>query len=385
MNNTNVVDSGNEQEISSQDLIVTLIRTLISYRKILYAGMIVGIIIAISGTLLFGKYQAQGTISNLSNFDYLMWIGLKRNLPLLAETRMKSGKGDNSLSQVSDENWWKKNVVPTFAVSKDDNKDAFGLTLKEGEATKIKDIVIKTKGESKEKALENLSVATSFLQSGATYLALKELVNSYQIQLRNSQTNLEKNSLELDIEASYLEKRIVKLESLKTKFPVSAGAMNNQVVDLKDGAAKFMPISVQLIAANQDLNVNRESKSRLNDEKQRVSILAKFLDQANPVIEKNLDGLSAIDALNQIVTQLRKDINSSDLNGISMLNSIKDSLNSISVKFIEGISKPSYVTATRPHYLKNSAIGFALGLMLSLIGLVFYSFWNKFRSAITTN
>ena len=346
--------------------------------------MIAGIIIAISWTLLFGKYEAQGTISNLSNFDYLMWIGLKRNLPLLAEARMKDNEEDY-FDKLSDEKWWKNNATPTFAVSKDDNKDAFGLTLKEGEATRIKDIVIKAKGTSKENALSNLLVATSFLQSGSTYLALKELVKGYQIQLRNSQTYLEKNNLELDIESVYLKKRIAKLESLRAKFHESPGTMNNQVVDLKDGAAKFMPISVQLIAANQDLNVNRENKSRLNDEKQRISILAKFLDQANPVIEKNLDGLSAMDALNQIETQLRKDINPSDLNGISMLNSINDSLNSISVKFIEGISKPSNVTASRPHYLKNSAIGFALGLMLSLIGLVFYSFWNKFRSAITAN
>lgn len=187
-------------------------------------------------TLNFGKYEAVATLVSKTGIDYLMWNSLKKDLPILANSISQIDKNEGSyLNELSGELWWQKNAVPTFSFSKEDSKDAFGVTkeLQDAEATKIKEFVVKATGSTKEIALANLTTASTFFRSGAAYLALKDMVMDYQIELLNSEPEIEKNIQALEIELTFLNRRLASLELLRAKFPRGSSSINNQVLTLK--------------------------------------------------------------------------------------------------------------------------------------------------------
>lgn len=192
MTNTEQQIAEDGQEISLNDII----DFFVTKWKILSMGAFFGLLIALGGTLLLGKYEAEATLINKSSIekssiekssiDYLTWKSLKRNLPILAARISEAtNNGEGFLGALSSETWWQKNVVPTFAIAKEDAKFGMPKEMQDAESIKIKDFVVTAAGSSKEDAIKNLSTATSFLRSGAAYLALKDVIANYQIELLN--------------------------------------------------------------------------------------------------------------------------------------------------------------------------------------------------------
>lgn len=271
MTNTEQQIAEDGQEISLNDIIDFFVIRW----KVLLMGAFFGLIIALGGALLSGKYEAEATLINKSGIDksgidYLMWKNLKRNLPILAARISEAtNSGEDFLRALSSEAWWQKNVVPTYAIGKEDAKAIFGMSKEQqdAESTKIKDFVVTATGSSKEDALKNLSTATSFLRSGAAYLALKDVIANYQVELLNSESEIAKNVSSLEIELTYLNDRMDSLELLKAKFPGNPASIISQSTDYKDSSAKYLPIITQLIDVNKDISALKENLSRLNSKK----------------------------------------------------------------------------------------------------------------------
>jgi hypothetical protein len=373
-----------EQQIAEDELEISLndiIDFFLTYWKFLLMGAILGSIIAFSGTLLLGKYEAEATLVNKSGIDYLTWKSLKRNLPILAAKISESAKDENFLNVLSSEIWWNKNVVPTYAFGKEDAKEIFSVSkeMQDTESTQIKAFVVKVTGLSKENALKNLSVATSFLRSGAAYLALKDVIDNYQIELLNSEFEIAKNISALEIELTYLNGRMAGLELLRVKFPGNSGSIINQLMDPKDYSAKYLPIVTQLVAVNQDIGTLKEKLSRLNDRKNQLAIISSFLSQAKPVMSKSFDGVSATTELMQTEANLRKNLQPSDWNNISMLNNIKYNLVLIHTRFTFGLEQPTFISTSKPNYQKPAAIGLFSGFFVALLGSFCSSVWFRYR------
>lgn len=370
------------QEISLNDII----DFFATKWKVLLMGAFLGLIIALCGTLLLGRYEAEATLINKSGIDrpgidYLAWKNLKRNLPILAARISETASNNKaSLEALSSEMWWQRNVVPTFALAKEDAKSIFGISkeLQEAESTKIKDFVVKTTGSSKEDALENLSIATSFLRSGSAYLALKDIIVNYQMELLNSESEIAKKASALEIDLRYLNSRRADLELLKVKFPANSDSMTRPM-DPKDSSAKYLPITTQLIAVHKDISTLKEDLSRLNDRRNQLTILNSFLSQAKPMMDRNFDGLSVVAELMQIESSLRKELQTSDWNKISILDNIKYELALIHSRFTFGLEQPTFISTSNPHYLKNAAVGLAAGLLLALLGSLCSAIWLRYR------
>lgn len=366
-----------ESEIDVNDII----DFFVTRWKILSMGALGGLMLAFGGVHLSGKYEAEATLINKSSIDYLTWKNLKRNLPILADRISETAQGsENFLETLSGESWWEKNVVPTFALAKEDAKAMLGMPkeLQDAEATKIKDFVVKATGSSKEEALKNLSVTTSFLRSGAAYLSLKEVIANYQFELLNSESEISKKISELEIELAYLNKRMADLELLKVKFPANYDSMT-QPMDLKDSSAKYLPITTQLIATHKDISALKENLSRLNSRRDQHAIVSGFLSRAKPLLDKNYDGLSVVAELMQIESSMRKELQPSDRNNISMLNNIKHDLVLIHTRFTLGLEQPTYISTRKPNYLKYAAIGSAAGFFFALLGSLCAAVWFRYR------
>lgn len=378
MTNTEQQIAEDVQEISLNDII----DFFVTKWKIFSMGAFFGLIMALGGTLWSGKYEAEATLINKSNFDYLTWKNLKRNLPILAARISEAtNSSEDFLGALSSETWWQKNVVPTYALGKEDTKAIFGMPKEQqdAESTKIKDFVVTAAGSSKEDAIKNLSMATSFLRSGAAYLTLKDVIANYQIELLNSESDIVKSIAHLEVELAYLNGRMADLELLRAKFPGNAASIITQPMDFKDSSAKYLPIITQLVAVNKDISAIKEELTRLNSRKSQLAIMNSFLSQAMPVMGKNFDGLSAIAELMRIESGMRKDLQPSDWNKVSMLNNIKYDLVSIHTRFTLGLEQPTYISARKPHYLKPAAIGLAAGFFLALLFSLWSVIWHRYR------
>lgn len=375
-----------EQEISLNDII----RFFIAHWKILFIGAASGLIIAFGATALLGQYEAEATLINRSSansasIDYFMWKSLKRNLPILAARVSEPDKNRESFLKVlSREKWWNKNVVPTFALTKDDAKEILGMSkeLQDAESTKIKNFVVKAAGASEGDALKNLSVVTSFFRAGSAYLALQDVIANYQLELLNSGSEVENKISSLKIELIHLANQMADLELLRKKFPGNSTTIITQTTGTGETEAKYLPITMQLIAINKDISARKEDLSRLMDRKSQLAVMHDFLSQASPVMDKNFDGLTLAAELMQIESGMRKNLQPSAWNEVSVLNNIKRDLTLINTRFTLGLEQPTFLSTSKPNYLKPAAIGLVAGFFLALLGSLCSVIWSSYRREV---
>ena len=369
-----------ELEISLNDIIGDIIGFFLTYWKFLLLGAISGFVIALSGVLFFSKYQAEATLLNGSaKISYAMWGDLKKELPILANRISEREKNSGSfLNVLSSETWWQKNVTPKFAVTKDEVKEVLSMTkeMQDAGATLIKYFVVDVKEESREDAIKNLSMATSFLRSGSAYLALEKFIVNYQAALLLSTPKIEADILSAKAQLAFLNRHLADLESLRVRFPKDTVSLP---VDLKDPSAKYLPLATQIIALNDDIREQKEKLTRLNDKLSQIAIINNFMSQAKPVMDKNFDGLSAIGELEKIEAGLRKGISNSDVNDIAILNDIRYNLAVIGYDFTYELGQPALISVSKPFSIKIIAIGLASGFFLALLGTFFSAIWFRYR------
>lgn len=380
MTNSEQQIAKDELEISLDDVIDKIIGFFLTYWKFLIVGAISGFVIALSGVLLLTKYEATATLHNgSSKISYSMWSDLRKELPILAAQISEREKNSGSfLNVLSSEIWWQKNVTPIFAVSKEDAKEVFGMPkeMQEAGAMLIKYFVVNVKEQSKEDALKNLSMATSFLRSGAAYLALKNFIGTYQAALLLSTPRIERDILISKEQLALLNRHLANLELLRVKFPKDTGGLP---VDLKDPSAKYLPIATQIVALNHDIREQKENMTRLNDNLRQIAIINSFMSQAKPVIDKHFDGLSVIAELEQLESSLRKGISNSDVNDITILNDIKYNLAVIKFNFTYELGQPTSISVNKFFPIKFIVIGLASGFFLALLGSFCSAMWLSYR------
>lgn len=358
--------AGEGQEISFNDVI----DFFVTRWKVLLSGILAGLLVALGATFLLGQYEAEATLVNKSDINYLTWKSLQRNLPILAAKISEGNAGEGGFLKVlSSETWWQRNVVPTFALAKEDAKIVPGISkeLQNAESVKIKDFVVMAAGASKEEARKNLDIATAFLRSGAAYLALQDIIAGYRIGLLNAGSSIAKEIAESEIELAYLKGRLANLESLRAKFPGNVASIITQPVDPKDSSAKYLPVITQIIATHKDIDALKENLSRLHSRKNQFAIMDVFLSQAVPLMDSNLDGLVAVAELMRIESGMRKDLQASDWNRVAALNNIRNDLVSIQTRFTLGLERPTFFDTRGPGYRKSATVGLAAGFFLALL------------------
>lgn len=109
-----------------------------------------------------------------------------------------------------------------------------------------------------------------------------------------------------------MSNRVKYLEELLKRFPGNAG-LNQQVIDIKDADAKYLPITTQIIAVNNDINRNKEQLMRLNDRLNQLFLIKLFLVEALPLAATELDGILLSKSLLSIEEKLRKGLPATDI------------------------------------------------------------------------
>lgn len=336
-------------------------------------GAAVGAVIGAAGWSVLATYKAESVLINNGALSFMSWRGLQKNLPLLAGQmlEMKQVKpGEEGIyKSLSDAKWWSKNVVPTYSLTKADTKDLATISkdLQESGGTNILNLVVTASGSSKELAEANVDTATKFIKQGSAYLSIKNLINGYESQVLNNDADLQKKILDAEVELKFMRERARNLESLRQRFPANAAVGTQQIVDLKDSNAKFMPISTQLVAINTDINNTVESLQRMRDQMAQMNVLREFVQLALPLVAKDSNGLALVDALLKVEADLRQNLAADDTNGLQMLNSVGATLVGFRTSFSKSLDTDLVPQISRSGVMQPLAGGLIGGFVMTLL------------------
>jgi hypothetical protein len=384
-------DSNGGAEIS----LIDIVNFLTGVWKKLAIAAIVGAVLGLGNWYFLGSYQAEYVLLNNNNnnnnnnniyaLDLVSWKMLQKSLPNLAAQVVEENKAPENQASLyklmSNDQWWQKNTIPSYALSKADTKDLAGISKDlEAASTTILSLTLIANGNSKEQALDNVRAEGKFLRSGGAYLQLRSLLNSYENQTISTAAQLQQKITNTQIEMGYQEERARQLEQLHKRFPGNSLSAQ-QVVDAKDSSAKFLPLQTQIIAANNDINASKETLSRLQKSIDQIALTKTFLGQALPLQDQTFDGLLLNKQLLEIETNLRIKLDKSDNNGVEFLNELHARLLAIQVRFSKGLEANTAPTSTgKKGMIKSTAGGLAGLLFLMLLALLGQRVWSQLQS-----
>jgi hypothetical protein len=346
---------------------------LLQHWKQLAMGAGGGLVVAVLGWFALVNYQAQVVLVNQGAISFVGWKSYTQSLPLLAGqlVQSKQVKPDevNQIQRMVQNQWWTQNVKPTLMLSKSDTKDLASVSkaMTESGSDNIVNFVVSATASSKDRAEQDVAIATRFMQQGVAYLTLQNMVSSYESQVLNTESELRKRITEVRIELKFLQERAKNLESLQRRFPGNSAVGSQQVVDLADSNAKFMPISTQLVAVQSDINANEEQLTRMQDQLARIKVTSDFVTPALPLVAKEFNGLALVDQLLKIEADLRKTAPADDSNAQQALNTIQAQLISTKTFFSKGLESRLAPSVRKTFgVIPAAAIGLFLGLLLAL-------------------
>jgi len=381
-----------EAEISLLD-IINFVQE--SWKKLAIAA-IVGAVLGLSGWFFLGSYQAEYVLLNINNnnnnnnnnnsyaLDLVSWKTIQKSLPNLAaqiEDEGKAPEGQGSLYKaLENEQWWQKNVIPSYALSKADTKDLAAISKDlDLASTTILSLTIKAGGPTKEKAIENVRAAATFLRTGSAYLQLRNILNSYETETISTVADLQKRITTTEIEMGYQVQRAKALEDLHKRFP-GGNNISNQVVYPKDSGAKYLPLATQIIAVNSDINLSKEALQRYKDRLAQITQLKIFLDEAMPLTEKTFDGIILGDELLAVEAKMRAKMPKDDFKQQEVLDQLRTQLLSVKSRFTKSLDANTEPKATKKGMLKTTAGGMAGAFFLMLLVLLGQKVWASIKS-----
>ena len=373
-------DINSESEISLSDIVDFLQE---SWKKLAIAAF-AGALLGLAGWFFLGSYKAEIVLINSGGTDLVGWRYLQKSLPNLADQIIDEGgvpQGQESLYRtLSSADWWQKNALANYGMSKADTKDLASVAGLEAAGTSIVSITLTAGGSTRAKAIDNTRGAKNFLLQGASYLAIKSFLSGQESQLISVDTDLAKKINNAQVELAYQQKRLKSLEALAKRFPDEQKTIS-QVVDLKDSGAKYMPLSIQIIAANTDINSSKESLERLKDAQAQMAILRSWVKQVSPIINgSNFDGITLTKTLLEQEALLRATLNTNDPKSMVFMDGLRSTLLSNDVRFSKGFEMNTAPTASKKGMIKSTASGLAGLLFLMLLALLGQRVWLNVKS-----
>lgn len=365
--------------------LLDLLEFLVTHIRPIVLGAAGGLLLAVLGWIGLVQYKAQVILNNQGAISFVGWKTLSKTLPMLADQVLAAGQVPNAeedqMRRMSQAQWWSKNVQPTLSLSKADTKElaAMSKQMTEAGGDNILNFVVSATAGSKPAAEQDVAVAARFMQQGVAYLSLQGLVSGYETTVLNTESDLARRIVQTQIELKYQQERVRNLERLRERFPANAGAVSQQVVDLADSNAKYMPISTQLVAVQSDINQHQEQLKRMEDQLARTRVLSAFVADAKPLVAKEFNGLALADQLLAIEKNLRKNFDAADINAQQALNSLQADIVGIKTFYSKGLEVRLAPSVDKAVGIVAPAAG---GLLLGLIAGLAFAVWPLVRQKL---
>ena len=373
MNETELLE---EDEISLFDLINPLIARWKTWVGAASVGLVVGAVFWVSK-----GFDAELAARPVRRLEFAQWRVLSNGLPALAEHLREipstTPESKALFDVISQPGWWTKNAIPQYTYSKNDIKE-LNLSDKELDTTSINRLVIRARGGGRDDAVRMVRDIERYIRDGGVYIAAKSALSQYALDsqdiFQNLQAKISKEMLELE----YLNKRAEAIESLRKRYPDNEKSVPQAFLDPKDNAAKYLPLSTQLVAVKTEINAVEESLSRSNDRLEEQKVVQQFLSKGLPLLEAETSGFALLAKLSEVEKEMRRSVDTSNLRQILALNLIAERLAGIEVSYGQLFEENSLVTARRAPKLPV-ALGLVAGLLLGVMWVLFSDAYRRAR------
>ena len=167
----------------------------------------------------------------------------------------------------------------------------------------------------------------------------------------------------------YFRDRIKNLEDLLKRFPNRT--LNSSLhLDSTENHLKYLPVELQLIAANNDFNQTKEKITRLNDRLAQISLVRQFLVEATQTIEAQRNGILLVKSLLSIDAKLRNNLPAGDFKSQLALDQLRSQLVMIESRFAYNLQQSTAPTPKKTGMLKVTASGSVIAGFLMLAFLL---------------
>lgn len=305
---------------------------------------------------------------------------LAHSLEQVLETRQfTSPEERRAYAAISVPAWWDKNFKPTFAVSKSDTKDMLpqSTDLRELGATKILNFVLTASAKSSEDAIRNAETESQFFVSGSTYFVLKALLNGYDASVVNETAGLQKSISDGKVNLVGMRERYKSLKALADRYKdqrsgsttMQTFANANQTIAANAANAKYLLLNTQLVALESDIDQQELSLKLTEGQLIEIEFLRKFLVDAAPILDRDLDGLKSVRGMLDIVQQMRGKLSSNDLYALQKADAIRSDLTGILMSYTKTLDINIPPRAKRAGMFKMAGGGLRDGLVLCGLAL----------------
>ena len=279
---------------------------------------------------------------------------------------------------MSSPDWWKKSVVPIFNVTKADIRD-LPLDMKEG-SNNILFLNINGVASSKAAAIQNVRDISQFIHQGGAYLAIVEMLRVQKLELINSEADIDAKINSAILELEYLHARLKNIEALSKRFP-SDNRSYTQLLDSTDSSAKYLPISMQIIAINIDINNSAEVLERLRDARLQSGAMKDWLAEAEPIVIRSFNGELINNNLLDLEKKKRAAVGQANPRSLIFLDLVRKKLvaNETFLKF--GLKELSINSIQKRGMIKSTTVGLASAFFVILLALVGQRVWRNAKGS----
>ena len=362
-----VLDKINENDID--------IELILNFVKLNWIKLLIALILG--GGIGFGLWKYYDVYSlqisfNQSNFDRKnnRNLTLEKLSPILSSLASKNSptdSGNSNLSTQASQEWWSRNLTLNFEqVDSGSNK-----------VNRLSGFTLRFRDSSATNAMQKIFLAEKLIKEGGALLELAYLLESLSSN-KSGVKDVQLLKLQLLIQIEKLERKINAIEDIQKK---GYGSGQNSYIfadNISEYNEKYLPYSVQLNSAALDLYAQKQQLSMIEASYIKGGVLNGSIKEWLKQIISNGDG--NLDSIKRVLSEVNAQIvRSKKLSAIELedLYEMANGLRAIESKYSSmdatySINHGEYLTL-----LKLIVCGSILGVLLEVMGLLFFSRWRK--------
>jgi hypothetical protein len=315
-----------------------------------------------------------GEIVNLRTLE-ASWTSVAREISVESGLSSEDQSFYTTLSSTA---WWKKTIRPNYALTKADLKDLVGF--QEVKGVTIINLELSWSGKNSDWIEKQLLKTVEFMRFASSYTAIRNIITKYETEIFTASAVIEKDLHVAQLGLVFANRRLSNLEDLQKRFPGNSLVVN-QMLDLKESGAKYLPISNQIIAAKSDIFATQESIKQLQTRLEQAQLLSQFVSQARPLmIAKERNGIKLAEQLLAIEAQLRATIAPDHLSQLVALDRIRVDLINVQTQFKNMGDQPLLPVIQRnSSWVVASAGGLLGGFFIALIICLGLQYWPALK------
>jgi hypothetical protein len=250
--------------------------------------------------IFFNNYKVNNYIK-FSNLNGIEVEKLRNNLNLVAYEILNSNKNKfdkNLLEKLSNDKWWKKNLISNYKYTKSDTKNILHVDYTKQESLELDSVSLISTGKNLEEINNEFRDIYSFMVESIALISCRNLIYEYEIVYSNFKNQFISDSNKIKEEISFIEmknKELSRLNDLvKSKKNVIRYVFESDNKSLED----------QITSNNIKLVDLRVKEFRLNLESKEFEAIKDFLVQAKTVVKTEKNVFIIDDLLNQLIKKI---------------------------------------------------------------------------------